>query len=65
MHLQPGTANTCGECGQAKEMATDFNVVPSNPSFRKNICIACEGLNQRKMKPQQVFTLTIPRVYYQ
>jgi hypothetical protein len=61
--LLPPTAKTCGACGQTKEMATNFNVVPSNPSFRKNICIACEELNQMKMKPQVVATLDIKRIY--
>jgi hypothetical protein len=53
------------ECvNKLKEMATDFNIVPSNPSFRKNICISCEELQMRKMrKIEHVCTLDVMRKF--
>jgi hypothetical protein len=37
----------CGACGKSKNLE-EFNRVKADPRFRKNVCIECENLNDRK-----------------
>jgi len=58
MNIQMPYSKICGACSKSKNLEA-FNRVTADPRFRRNVCIECENLGNRKFN-RPVMRMDIP-----